>query len=301
MKFKNRVLVVGDAMLDRYWSTSVTRISPEAPVPVALHTSTKEVLGGAANVAANCAALGADTKLLYVRGYDEDANIMKTMLQKKLISPITHGDWFPTIVKLRILAHNQQLLRVDFEKKLPEETANNLKSLFATEIAFADVVVVSDYAKGNITPQNSPYFIEKSKEKRIPVLVDPKGSNWTKYAGADLITPNIAEIELVLGTKWNNTNVRNLMNEYNFKNLLLTRSEEGMALFTNEGVFDFPTLATEVVDVCSAGDSVISTIAATWGHISLHEACVYASKAAAEVCRHVGTHNPTYESIFKGN
>ncbi|MFC3120846.1 bifunctional D-glycero-beta-D-manno-heptose-7-phosphate kinase/D-glycero-beta-D-manno-heptose 1-phosphate adenylyltransferase HldE [Agaribacter flavus] len=292
-----RLLVVGDIMLDRYWSGGTGRISPEAPVPVVKVSDVEDRPGGAANVAVNAAVLGAKVTLLGFTGLDESADI----LASKLLAHDIDGQFirvkgYDTITKLRIMSRNQQLLRLDFEKSFKSVSKEELCKRFSDAIATCDVVVLSDYNKGALSEVSA--LIEIAKQQSIPVVVDPKGSDFSKYSGADLITPNLQEFEGVFGEHEDETSLKesalSACKSLNIKNILLTRSENGMTLFSPDEVKHSPALAKEVYDVTGAGDTVVSTLAsaiAAGSEISF--ACQLANHAAGVVVGKLGTSTVT--------
>jgi rfaE bifunctional protein kinase chain/domain len=258
-----RLLVVGDVMLDRYWFGEVSRISPEAPVPVVKVQRMEERLGGAANVARNAASLGAVSALLSVVGNDEAGRTLGRLLEEGQIDANLHVDReIDTTVKLRVIGRQQQLLRIDFETTPSHEVLQAKLADFETRVVQSDVVVLSDYGKGGLTHIAEMIRIARAHDK--PVLVDPKGDEWGKYAGATVITPNRSELKEVVG-RWSSdeelaAKARKLRGELGLEALLVTRSEEGMTLFADE-VHHQPALAREVFDVSGAGDTVIATLA----------------------------------------
>jgi len=259
-----RLLVVGDVMLDRYWFGEVNRISPEAPVPVVKVERMEERLGGAANVARNAASLGAVSALLSVVGDDEAGRTLGHLLDEGQIDAALHIDrQIDTTVKLRVIGRQQQLLRIDFETTPSHEILQAKLADFEQRVVQADVVILSDYGKGGLTHIAEMIRIARSHDK--PVLVDPKGDEWGKYAGATVITPNRSELREVVG-RWSSeeelaTKARKLRGELGLEALLVTRSEEGMTLFADDAVHHQPALAREVFDVSGAGDTVIATLA----------------------------------------
>lgn len=288
-----RVLVVGDVMLDRYWFGDVSRISPEAPVPVVKVERTEERPGGAANVARNIAALGAQTVLLSVVGADEAGRSLAGLLSAASIQASLHEDaQFNTTVKLRVLGRQQQLLRIDFESAPNHEVLQAKLDEFRQRIAQCDVVILSDYGKGGLT--HITEMIHLAREKGKPVLVDPKGDDYTRYAGATVITPNRAELREVIG-RWHDEEdlarrVTALRRELGLEALLLTRSEEGMTLFTDMRVRYEAARAREVYDVSGAGDTVIATLAVMLASgQTLEEAVRWANRAAGVVVAKLGT------------
>jgi rfaE bifunctional protein kinase chain/domain len=258
-----RLLVVGDVMLDRYWFGEVSRISPEAPVPVVKVQRMEERLGGAANVARNAASLGAVSALLSVVGDDEAGRTLGRLLTEDQIDANLHVDReIDTTVKLRVIGRQQQLLRIDFETTPSHEVLQAKLADFETRVVQSDVVVLSDYGKGGLTHIAEMIRIARAHDK--PVLVDPKGDEWEKYAGATVITPNRSELKEVVG-RWSSdeelaAKARKLRGDLGLEALLVTRSEEGMTLFADE-THHQPALAREVFDVSGAGDTVIATLA----------------------------------------
>jgi rfaE bifunctional protein kinase chain/domain len=258
-----RLLVVGDVMLDRYWFGEVSRISPEAPVPVVKVERSEERLGGAANVARNAAALGAVTALLSVVGDDDAGRTIGRLLEDGQIDAALHVDRdIDTTVKLRVIGRQQQLLRIDFETAPSHEVLQAKLADFETRIVQSDVVILSDYGKGGLTHIADMIRIARAHDK--PVLVDPKGDEWGKYAGATVITPNRSELRAVVG-RWSSdeelaAKAQKLRGELGLEALLVTRSEEGMTLFADE-IHHQPAQAREVFDVSGAGDTVIATLA----------------------------------------
>lgn len=295
---KARILIVGDLMLDRYWSGGTGRISPEAPVPVVNVSNTEDRPGGAANVAINAATLGASVTLLGLCGEDENARILRQRLELFDIDCqfFAQAD-YETITKLRVMSRNQQLLRMDFERSFAEVDKAELEAAYEAALDEVDVVVLSDYDKGCLTrPQT---LIDKAREKGIPVIVDPKGSDFEKYRRATMITPNMAELAGVTGeTKSEQELVeraQKLRDELALDALLITRSENGMTLFETESKeFHLPAKAKEVYDVTGAGDTVVSTLAVAMGcDLPIQAACVLANLAASVVVGKLGTSTVT--------
>jgi rfaE bifunctional protein kinase chain/domain len=288
-----RVLVVGDVMLDRYWFGDVSRISPEAPVPVVKVERVEERPGGAANVARNCAALGAKVTLLSVVGADEAGQALARLLAASEIDASLHEDaTLNTTVKLRVLGRQQQLLRIDFENSPTHEVLEAKLAEFAQRLPACDVVILSDYGKGGLTHIGE--MIRAARAAGKPVLVDPKGDDYARYAGVSVITPNRAELREVVG-RWRDESdlkerAEQLRRELDIDALLLTRSEEGMSLFSNEGVVNEPALAREVYDVSGAGDTVIATQAVMMASgVGLADAMRLANRAAGVVVGKLGT------------
>lgn len=303
MQIKKRILVVGDVMLDRYWFGDVNRISPEAPVPIVRVVNREERLGGAANVARNAVALGVETGLLGVVGRDEAADIINQLIENLGIQNYLNQDEsISTIIKLRVIGRQQQLLRIDFEEKPNEKVLLDKLSRFTKLVSEYDVIILSDYAKGALV--NVAAMIATANKHNKIVLVDPKGSDYSIYAGAMMLTPNKSELRQVIGS-WQSEaeleeKVTSLRNKLNIKALLLTRSEEGMTLFEDEGVFHVPTMAREVFDVSGAGDTVIATVAAMLAEgRSLRDSVVIANKAGGIVVGKLGTATVFRDELFE--
>jgi len=299
---KARVLVVGDAMLDRYLFGEVERISPEAPVPVVRVTREEHRLGGAANVALNVKALGPGVTLITVVGDDEPARRLESLLKTQAVEVILGRDQkLFTCVKLRVIGRAQQLVRVDFENQPDHEVLADMLSDFARVVPQYDAVLFSDYGKGGLT--HIPRMIELARDAGKPVLVDPKGDDYGRYAGASVITPNRAELAQVIGA-WKTEaqleeQVQRLRQSNRFEGVLLTRSEEGMSLFDGAGHLQVPAQAREVFDVTGAGDTVIATLAAMLAcGMSLREAMPVANRAGGIVVGKFGTATVSYEELF---
>ncbi len=303
---RSRVLVVGDAMLDRYWFGAVDRISPEAPVPVVRVDREEERLGGAANVALNVKSLGAQATLLTVVGDDEPARKLRALLEQQGVAALLGSDpQLYTIVKLRVIGRSQQLIRIDFENQPDHEVLAGMLSEFERVLPDHDAVLFSDYGKGGLT--HIPRMIELARAAGKPVLVDPKGSDYSRYAGASVITPNRAELAQVIGA-WSSEaqlleRVQALRATHRLDALLLTRSEDGMSLFdangSDAGHVQVPAQAREVFDVTGAGDTVIATLAAMLGAgLSLREAMGHANRAGGIVVGKFGTASVRYEELF---
>ena len=301
-----RVLTVGDAMLDRYWFGAVDRISPEAPVPIVKVSREEERMGGAANVALNVKTLGAQATLLTVVGDDEPARKLKRMLEQQHIHALLGSDPnLYTIVKLRVIGRAQQLIRVDFENQPDHEVLAGMLSEFERVLPEHSAVLFSDYGKGGLT--HIPRMIELARAAGKPVLVDPKGSDYSRYAGATVVTPNRAELAQVIGT-WNSEvqlqqRVDALRAEHHLGAILLTRSEDGMSLFDGDprdgGHVQVPAQAREVFDVTGAGDTVIATLAALLAAgLSLRDAMPLANRAGGIVVGKFGTASVSYDELF---
>ncbi len=296
-----RVLVVGDVMLDRYWFGDVSRISPEAPVPVVKIEKSEERPGGAANVARNIAALGARVALLSVVGADEAGQSLLRLMASSGIDASMHEDaQLNNTVKLRVLGRQQQLLRIDFENAPTHEVLDAKLVEFRQRIADCDVVILSDYGKGGLT--HIAEMIRLAREHGKPVLVDPKGDDYARYAGVAVITPNRAELREVVG-RWGSEDdlrgrVAGLRAKLGIEALLLTRSEEGMTLFTAEKETHESAMAREVYDVSGAGDTVIATLAVMLASgLSMADAMRWANRAAGVVVGKLGTATCTLEEL----
>jgi D-beta-D-heptose 7-phosphate kinase/D-beta-D-heptose 1-phosphate adenosyltransferase len=297
-----KVLVIGDVMLDRFWHGAATRISPEAPVPVVKVAGVDDRPGGAGNVAINLAALGVETTLSGLVGDDEHAKQLRSAVEAKGVRWSVMPCPADTIVKLRVLSRNQQLIRMDFEAPLDDFADESFLQYASNLIAEHDVVLLSDYAKGTLT--NIGALISACRVLNKPVLVDPKGADFSRYAGATLITPNLSEFEAVVGACHQDDTVisaraRDLCEQYGFEAVLVTRSERGMTLQSKEGEpLHLPALAREVFDVTGAGDTVISAMAAGLAsQDSLENSTRLANVAAGLVVGKVGTATVTREEL----
>ena len=299
-----RVLVVGDAMLDRYWFGAVDRISPEAPVPVVRVNPNREQerLGGAANVAWNVKALGAHPSLLTAIGDDEHGRRLESLLDKNGIESLfTLDPRLTTTVKLRVIGRSQQLLRVDFEEEPDHEVLMAMQEPYELALARANVVLFSDYGKGGLT--HIPSMIRMARGVGRAVLVDPKGSDYSRYQGATVITPNRAELAQVIGA-WGSEGqlherVQALRQSLGLDAVLLTRSEEGMSLFDAAGHLQIPAEAREVFDVTGAGDTVIATLATMMAcGLDIRTAMPIANRAGGIVVGKFGTASVGYEELF---
>jgi rfaE bifunctional protein kinase chain/domain len=297
-----RILVAGDVMLDRYWFGEVSRISPEAPVPIVRVEKREERLGGAANVARNAAALGAQVGLLGVVGSDEAGDSLERMLTSmQIASHLKRDPSIATIVKLRVIGRQQQLLRIDFEEAPTDVVLRDKLTQFNALLPAHDVIVLSDYAKGSLVDVAQMIAAAKSLNKMV--LVDPKGDDFSRYTGATMLTPNKSELKRIVGS-WSSeeqltTRAQNMREELKLQALLLTRSEEGMSLYTAEGQQNFPAMAREVFDVSGAGDTVIATMAVMLGNgVAIAEAVEIANRAGGIVVGKLGTATVTKEELF---
>ena len=297
-----RVLVVGDAMLDRYWHGAVERISPEAPVPVVKVTREEERIGAAANVAYNVSTLGAQASFLGVVGDDEAGHKLEALLQETGIRTHLKRDaGLRTTVKLRVIGRQQQLLRMDFENEPDHEVLGMQTEAFGGLLPQQGAILFSDYGKGGLA--HIPAMIEAARTAGKPVLVDPKGSDYSRYRGASVITPNRAELQDVVG-RWNGEDdlrarAHKLRQDLGLQGLLLTRSEEGMTLFDAQGELHVKAQAREVFDVTGAGDTVIATLATmVAAGLSLRDALPIANRAGGIVVGKFGTATVSYEELF---
>jgi rfaE bifunctional protein kinase chain/domain len=299
---KSRVLVVGDAMIDRYWYGAVDRISPEAPVPVVRVTREELRIGGAANVASNVVSLGAQATLLTVVGDDDASHTLEKLVAQTGITPHFGRDAaLQTTVKLRVIGRQQQLIRLDFENSPKSEVLASQTADFLKLLPQHDAVLFSDYGKGGL--DHVHHMIEHAQSAGKPVLIDPKGSDYSRYSGATVITPNRAELQQVVGS-WSSeeelrAKSRGLLEKLGLQALLLTRSEEGMTLYDAAGEISVAAQAREVFDVTGAGDTVIATLAALVGAgLPLREAMPLANKAGGIVVGKFGTATVSYAELF---
>jgi rfaE bifunctional protein kinase chain/domain len=297
-----RILVVGDVMLDRYWFGDVSRISPEAPVPVVRIERREERLGGAANVARNVASLGAHCGLLGVVGADEaGAQVEQLLAESSIHSYLKRDEAISTIIKLRVIGRQQQLLRIDFEDAPSDTVLRDKLTQFNGVLAGYDVIVLSDYNKGSLV--NVAEMIGAARAAGKVVMVDPKGDDFSPYAGATMLTPNKSELKRIVGS-WNSEQqltdkAQSLRSQLGIDALLLTRSEEGMSLYSATEVLHMHAAAREVFDVSGAGDTVIATMAAMLGAgMPMADALITANRAGGIVVGKLGTATVTREELF---
>ena len=300
---RKKILIVGDIILDQYLFGKVERISPEAPVPILNILRTEERLGGAANVALNCKTLGCNVELISVVGNDLDGqNLINKLEEKDIICFIEKNNAYRTVKKTRLIGNSQQILRMDDEKTPPQITkktfANFLKCLKET-----DIIIFSDYAKGVL--KELPNLIQKVKDDNKICLIDPKGSDITKFKGADIITPNYKEIKMLVGPfdskKDFERKIFRMMKENEIKNIVLTRGKDGITLYQLENnlLFNIKGRASEVYDVTGAGDTVISVLAVLLSiNYSLKSACKFANRAGGIIVQKFGTSSIMFEEIF---
>jgi len=297
-----RVLVVGDVMLDRYWYGAVDRISPEAPVPVVRVTREEERIGAAANVAYNVVTLGAQSSLLTVVGDDEASHKLEALVAQTGIQAHFGRDaQLKTTVKLRVIGRQQQLLRMDFENTPKSEILASQTAAFLDLLPRHEAVLFSDYGKGGLAHVSD--MIARARAAGKPILIDPKGTDYSRYQGATVITPNRAELQQVIGS-WQDeaelqTKAQNLRERLGLQAILVTRSEEGMTLFDADGQVSVSAQAREVFDVTGAGDTVIATMAAlVAAGLSLRDALPLANRAGGLVVGKFGTATVSYEELF---
>lgn len=304
-----KITVVGDVMLDRYWWGNASRLSPEAPVPVVALSKVSNIPGGAANVAANIAGLGAEVFLVGVVGADDAGKCLSDALQSSGISPdfLVACEKRPTTAKTRVLVHNQQIARIDDETKemLATDEEEKLFSVVAHLIAETDLIVLSDYAKGCLTPTLIASIVAEAAKNEKMVLVDPKGKNFAKYNGASLLTPNLVEAlnaagaDSSAGEKVIDAAAHKLLGEIQVESLLITLGEHGMKLFRRDDEpIHFPSMARQVFDVTGAGDTVIASLAVALGtKADVHSAISLANVAAGLSVEKVGTSTIPLEEL----
>lgn len=287
------VLVVGDVMLDRYWFGEVDRISPEAPVPVVRVARREDRLGGAANVARNIAALGAGASLLGVVGADEPGvRVGELAAEAGIAVSLVTDPAVPTTLKMRVLGRQQQLLRVDFEESPGPTATHDIQQRFSSMLAGHNLVVLSDYAKGTLAHVET--LIALARQAGVPVLVDPKGHSYERYRGASIITPNRSEMQDAVG-RWADEDdlerrAQALRGRLELDALLVTRSEQGMTLFTDLGRQHTDANAQEVFDVSGAGDTVLATLAVMRAAgLNWFDAVLWANRAGGIVVGKLGT------------
>ena len=304
-----KILVVGDVMLDQYYYGSVTRISPEAPVPINRVDKVKRALGGAANVAHNISLLGANVSLIGFVGKDHHGVDLRRKLLERGIDPTnlikTEN---ATTTKLRVIGGHQQMLRLDFEDVIPADESQTQRIFEIVDqkiLDGANVLIISDYGKGVCTPQVCQRLINLCRDKNVQVVVDPKGTRWEKYSGASFITPNFNELNAVLEFPIENTGseiesaARFVMDHFKIESVLATRSAQGMSLISRDSVMHIPTKAQDVYDVSGAGDTVIAVFSlALAGKIDPIAAAYLSHLAASVVVAKVGTYAVSREELL---
>lgn len=309
INFSNgKILIVGDVMLDKYYFGSVERISPEAPVPIVNIRKEESRLGGAANVANNIASLGGQTLLCGTIGHDLLGKELERISRQKNIKTMLLRTPCPTITKARIIGGKQQIVRVDYEDRsaLRNEDKKLLQEAVSANLSDYDILVISDYGKGLITEEFCSYLIRHAKKAGKKVIIDPKGRNWKKYSGADLVTPNVKELSDIVGYTVPNTDraiekaAREAIEANHLTSLLVTRSEKGMSLISNMPPIHIPTHSEEVFDVSGAGDTVVATLSICLAAgMSIVEAMQTANIAAGIVVKKVGTATLTIEELVQ--
>ena len=303
-----RVLVIGDIMLDRYYFGDVRRISPEAPVPIVQIQQVKETLGGAANVCHNLARLGCQVYLAGVTGSDYLRSTMIGLLAKHGIDEqgLVIADDRPTISKTRVIGGHQQILRLDFEEAayLQRSKENEILSYIIQMLPSVDSVIISDYGKGVCSPRICQTVIKECKTRNTPLVLDPKGADWSKYKGAFLITPNLKELGEAVRGQIKNENqavekaAQKLRNRYQLDHLVVTRSEKGLSLINENDLIHVPTMAQEVFDVSGAGDTVVAALGAALADgFCLSDASILANIAAGVVVGKLGTYAISKEEL----
>ena len=300
---KARVLVVGDVMLDRYWFGDASRISPEAPVPVVLINAEDARPGGAANVARNCAALGAKTHLLSVVGDDDEGRLLKRKTEDQGVRVGFHTDGkIRTTQKLRVISNRQQLLRIDFETPPSREVLASKFEDFKAALPACSVVILSDYGKGGLAHIARMIAMGRSAGKKV--LVDPKGEDWSRCRGAYVVTPNRAELREVVG-RWKSDadlvrRARRLRRKLKLEALLVTLGGDGMMLFTDTRTMHVPADEREVYDVSGAGDTVIAALGTMLAAgVRLEQAVRIANRAGGIKVEKLGTAVVTRKELFR--
>ena len=300
-----KILVIGDVMLDKYYFSEVTRISPEAPVPIAKIFEVRETLGGAANVAHNLALLGCQTSLIGQIARDNHGEIFLSKLKSLGVDFSETSK--PTTTKIRVISGHQQMIRLDFEdsSELDGISSDKLLKNFTEQLKNADAVIISDYGKGVCTKKVCREIIGACRAQKKPVIVDPKGDNWQKYFDASFITPNLKELNAILPKKISNDDVqieesaKKVVDEFNLRGLIVTRSAEGLSLIDGEKISHIKARAQEVFDVSGAGDTVIAVFAlALAGKLDSDVAAYLANIAAGVVVAKVGTYALNREELL---
>lgn len=305
----NKILIVGDVMLDKYYFGNVERISPEAPVPIVSICKEESRLGGAANVANNIASLGGQTLLCGVIGHDFFGKEIEQISRQKNIKTFLLKNLCPTITKARIIGGKQQIVRVDYENKTVLKSEDNklLKEKIDTLLSEYDILVISDYGKGLISEEFCSYLIRHAHKIGKKIIIDPKGKNWKKYSGADLVTPNVKELSDLVGYTVPNTDRaiekagREVLDANQLTSLLVTRSDKGMSLISDMPPIHIPTHSEEVFDVSGAGDTVVATLSICLAiGMDIAEAMKTANIAAGIVVKKIGTATLTIEELRQG-
>lgn len=297
-----RPLIVGDVMLDRYWHGSTNRISPEAPVPIVKVEGDELRAGGAGNVALNAATLGAAAQLIGLIGGDEAGTLLRRRLDEGGVGcHLLETPRHPTITKLRIISRHQQLIRLDFETPFAADDADGIEAACRAALPDSHALVLSDYGKGTLARVDA--LIAAGRQHGVPIVVDPKGTDFERYRGATVITPNQTEFEAVVGHCADETRVRErgeaLRRQLDLQALLITRSERGMTLLERDRApLDLPTRARDVFDVTGAGDTVVAVLGAGLAcGLPLADATALANLAAGVVVGKLGTATVTLDEL----
>lgn len=302
----SKILIVGDIMLDKYYFGSVERISPEAPVPIVNIRKEESRLGGAANVANNIASLGGQSLLCGAIGHDFFGKEIERLSRQKNIKTVLLRTSAPTITKARIIGEKQQIVRVDYEDKaeLKNEDKKPLKEAIQANLTDYDILVISDYGKGLISEEFCNFLIRHARKEGKKIIIDPKGKNWKKYSGADIVTPNVKELSDIVGYIVPNTDraiekaAREAIDANNLTSLLVTRSEKGMSLISDSIPVHIPTHSEEVFDVSGAGDTVVATLSICLAAgFNMTEAMKTANIAAGIVVKKIGTATLTIQEL----
>jgi rfaE bifunctional protein kinase chain/domain len=309
LDFSNaKILVVGDIILDKYFYGSVSRISPEAPVPVVLKKGERTVPGGAANVANNLRKLGANVVLVGIAGNDNNGWLLSSILkEEKIETDVVMGE-NPTVTKIRIIGEHQQICRLDVEKStgLTEEVKQELLKTLERQIKTHDLVVISDYDKGVVNKESAAFIIAEAAKSNVPVIIDPKKKDWSIYRGAHLVTPNLKEFkEICNRLQLEDDDLigsgKYVRDKLKLENLLITLSEKGMMLITQKDTHHIETIKKEVFDVSGAGDTVIATLAACLANgYDMQRSVEVANIAAGIVVGKFGTAPVTLEELQDG-
>ena len=301
-----KVLVVGDMMLDIYYTGDVSRISPEAPVPVVKISDTTKRLGGACNVANNLSHIGAKVRLLGLASDDTHGKILRKMLDDIKVSYQLYNFLENTTSKLRVIGSRQQIARLDFEDDtvLDKPSVDEITKDIKTDLALNDVIIISDYGKGVCTDEICAYIISEAKKISKPVIIDPKGNDWTKYTGATVVTPNVKELGVVANVSINNTDEdvlkygRMIKDKYDIEYLIVTRSDQGITVIASDYVKTFKAESKEVFDVSGAGDTVVSILAVSFAlNYDIAETIELANRAAGIVVAKAHTVPITIEEL----
>ena len=302
---KTKILVIGDAILDCYWTGEVERISPEAPVPITNIFREKFFPGGASNAAINITSLGAQATFISCIGNDKHGRILKKLLKEKNLRYLTISkENLETTRKIRLVARNQQMIRIDFNRYVDEESNSYSLKSFKEEIDNHDLVIISDYDYGGV--KNAKEIIEIARSKNKKTIVDPKLKNFENYRGASIITPNIKELKNAIGDWGSEAELKklvdNLRNKYEIESILLTRSKDGMTLFNSEGSKSIKSKVVEVSDVTGAGDSVVAVMGILLAcGFSYYKSMLYANHAASIIVSRFGTSSISFKELMTFN